>query len=57
MILLENQQFATDNLDLEAFHDGFPRTEEYLAHLRARPSYRVINPATKVAEASSSAAR
>jgi glutathione S-transferase len=37
--------------------DAFPRTQEYLARLRQRVSYRAINPSTKVAEASGSAAR
>lgn len=33
--------------------DALPRVEKYLARLRQRPSYRVISPATKVADASS----
>jgi glutathione S-transferase len=37
--------------------DGFPRTEEYLVRLRERPSYRAINPSTKVAESSASGGR
>jgi glutathione S-transferase len=32
---------------------AFPRVAQYLERLRARPSYRAINPATKVADASS----
>ena len=33
--------------------DRFPRVDNYLRQLRARPSYRAISPRTKVAEASS----
>jgi hypothetical protein len=31
--------------------DKFPRVQNYLDFLRARPSYRSISPQTKVAEA------
>ncbi len=36
--------------------DDFPRTRGYLERLRARPSYRAIDPRTPLAESAGSAA-